>query len=189
MIRTSLRTFVFASLFGIAAASVACQPATTFNRGLAFSFEPSSRAEGQGRLVPSATALRAEGDQEKVKAAGGVYLGELEAVGERAGAGGSQGASALAGRVSLEAAARGATHTYLVASGVESRLEHARVGDTHTATPVAKLRARYALYRVEAAQWETLPVEIRPAGAAAATTAPAPPPAPPASAAPSAVTL
>src|SRR5262245_47677139 len=97
--------------FGMLA--VGCGPSTQYNRGVEMSFHPSGKAEGGPRLVSSAVELKQDSDQNAIKEAGGIYLGELEVVAEKSAdfqtAGGGK---TLSGRVSLEAANRGATHFY-----------------------------------------------------------------------------
>lgn len=156
-----------------------CAPATTYNRGLDISFHPSSKADAQERILPSAIELKTEADTSLVKDAGGVYLGELEVVGEKAGGMymGQSGGSTLSGRISLEAASRGATHFYLASSNTENSMEfHHTMNGSSSATPTSKTKARFILFRVEQSSWEKLPQQYRPeAPAAAKTSTPAAP--------------
>lgn len=154
---------------GLAVALVACQPSTTYNRGVDMSFHPSGKADAQQRLVASAVELKADADQGVVKEAGGLYLGELEVVGEKAGAlyMTKEGGGNLAGRVSLEAASRGATHFFLASSRVEQSIETHQHGSGNTSsTPVSRTHARFVLFRVERADWGKLPAGYRPEGGA-----------------------
>lgn len=166
--RSAARRIV-ALTFGLLTLGVlGCQPTTTFNRGVDMSYHPSGKADAQERIVYSAIELKTEQDQDKVKGLGGVYLGELEVVAEktddfRTGGGGK----ALSGRISLEAANRGATHYYLAASSVEHSMESSGGGvsiglKTNGAQNVQKMKARYTLFRVEQDKWSALPKEYAP---------------------------
>jgi hypothetical protein len=143
----------------------ACAPATTYNRGVDISFHPSARADAQPRVVASAVELRGESDTTLVKEAGGIYLGELEVVGQKAGLMymSQSGGGTLSGRVSLEAASRGATHFYLASSRIENGVEtHPSRNGSTTSIPTSKTHARYALFRVEPGGWANLPASYRP---------------------------
>lgn len=167
----------------LAAGAVGCSPATQYNKGIEMSYHPSGKADAQERLVNSAVELKQDSDQQIVKDAGGVYLGELEVLAAKTSdfASGSGGQS-LAGRVSLEAANRGATHYYLAASSVEHSVQaasgpHISIGGNNSES-VAKTKARFVLYRVEQASWEKLPKSYQPdtpVNAVAAKPAAAPP--------------
>jgi hypothetical protein len=153
--------------FGLAGAAPACSPATQYNRGIDMSYHPSSTAAAQERVVDSAVELKTDADQQKIKDAGGIYLGELEVLAEKTGdfASGSGGKS-LSGRVSLEAANRGATHFYLAASKVEHTVQqasgmHIGIGNSN-AESVQRIHCRFVLFRVEPAAWDALPTEYKP---------------------------
>jgi hypothetical protein len=126
----------------------ACMPATTYNRGIDISYHPSARADGESKIVDSATELKSEQEEAALKASGARYLGELEVVGEKAGAlftGSGHGTSTLSGRISLEAANRGATH-FRAAS---NRTEQAVESNGKSLMPVSKTHVRYVLYRID----------------------------------------
>lgn len=139
-----------------------CSPATTYNRGIDVSYHPSAAADGGGRLVGSAVSLNDDADARVLRGAGGVYLGELEVVASRSGPEVGAGGASLVGRMSLEAATRGATHILLSSSSVEHGFERAGT----TSYPVARTRVRFVLFRVEAAVWSQLPERLRPAPSA-----------------------
>ena len=99
--------------------AAACTPATQYNRGINVDYRPASAAQGQERIVGSAVKYT-DKDLDALKAAGGVYLGELEVRAEKSkDLQSASGAGALDGRVSLEAAQRGASHFTLTASDIE----------------------------------------------------------------------
>lgn len=154
--------------FGLLA--VGCGPATQYNRGVDMSFHPSGKAEGGPRLVSSAVELKQDSDQNAIKEAGGVYLGELEVVAEKsADFQTSGGGKTLSGRVSLEAANRGATHFYLAASDTQRSVQaaqgpHVSFGQGN-AEQVARTKARFVLYRVEMDKWSALPKNYQPEAA------------------------
>lgn len=166
-----------ASLFLVAAA---CAPSTQFNRGISVDFRPAAANVGQDRIVGSALAVEAK-DVEVLKAQSAVYLGELEAAAERDSGQSETGAKSLEGRMSIEAAQRGATHFELTASEVTTRLAQASPGPSvggpvgitsnggigfgsngAAASQVKALRVRYRLYRVEAPGWSALPGPLQP---------------------------
>lgn len=155
------------SKFLLALALAACNPATTYNRGIEMSYKPSGKADAQERIVYSAVQLKQDSDQSTVKEAGGIYLGDLEVLAAKNSSfEGGSGANGLSGRVSLEAANRGATHFYLAASTVEHSMEATggpsfRMGGA-SSEAVAKTKARFVLFRVEADKWEKLPKEFQP---------------------------
>lgn len=127
-------------------ATVACMPATTYNRGIDISYHPSAKADGESKIVDSATELRSEEEEARLRASGARYLGELEVVGEKAGAaftGSGHGTSTLSGRISLEAANRGATHFRATTSRTEKTME----SNGKSFMPVSKTHVRYVLYR------------------------------------------
>lgn len=141
--------------------ATACSPATTYNRGIDISYHPSGKADGGERLVYSAVELKTEEEEQRIRTEGGVYMGELEVVGQRAGAmftGAGSGASTLAGRVSIEAANRGATHFYAASTNVTNGLE--LQGDTMV--PTSKTQVRFVLFRLEADAWDRMPANLRP---------------------------
>jgi hypothetical protein len=138
---TKLLLFSFASL-----CFAACAPATTYNRGIEISYHPSAKADGEAKVVDSATELQSEAEEQALRASGAKYLGELEVVGEKAGAmftGSGQGASTLSGRISIEAANRGATHFRAASSRTENGVE----AQGKTLVPTSKTHVRYVLYR------------------------------------------
>lgn len=160
--------------------SVGCSPATQYNKGIEMSYHPSGKADAQEKLVSSAIELKQDSDQAAIKEAGGIYLGELEVIAAKNSdfASGGGGAKAgLSGRVSLEAANRGATHFYLAASNTEHSVQqasgpHIGIGGS-SSEQVAKTHARYVLYRVEQEKWAALPEAYKPEplpGAAPQTT-------------------
>lgn len=160
---------------GLALVAVACTPASQYNRGINVDYKPSGAAAGQSRLVGSALKY-ADKDLETIKATGAVYLGELEAHAEKdTDLSNQSGANGLEGRMSLEAAQRGATHFTLTASDVEHKLAPST---GFSATPFQRngvaqtqgIKARYALWRVEPGKWSELPKELRPEGLPGATT-------------------
>ncbi len=142
----------------------ACTPKTTFNRGVDVSYKPASGAKGGDRLLGSALELKTEADEQRLKQGGAIYLGALEVNGRRdrhpLGGGGAGG---LSGRVSVEAASRGATHFRLVAA----TFEHANGSAGFQGTSVDRTRAKYALYRVPRREWSHLPADVRPEPTAA----------------------
>lgn len=156
----------FLPLTLLALSLAACAPATTYNRGIDISFHPSGKADAQQRVVASAIELRSESDTTLLKDAGGIYLGELEVVGKKAGGMymGKSGAGTLSGRISLEAASRGATHFYLASSRVENGIETYRSADgrSTSAAPTSETHARYVLFRLEPGAWSKLPQNYRP---------------------------
>lgn len=160
--------------------SVGCSPATQYNKGIEMSFHPSGKADAQQKVVSSAIELKQDSDQTTIKEAGGIYLGELEVIAAKNSdfASGGGGAKAgLSGRVSLEAANRGATHFYLASSNTEHSVQqasgpHIGIGGS-SSEQVAKTHARFVLYRVEQDKWASLPKPYQPEampGAAPATT-------------------
>ena len=160
-----MRPLILATVFLGSMLVFGCAPATTYNRGIDISFHPSGKADAQERLVSSAVELKSEGDTKLLKDAGGIYLGELEVVGKKAGGMfmGQSGGNTLSGRISLEAASRGATHFYLASSDVESHLEmHQTASGDTSATPTSKTHARYTLFRIEEVSWAKLPPPYRP---------------------------
>jgi hypothetical protein len=127
---------------------VACAPATSYNRGVEISYHPSAKSDGEARLVDSATELKSEEEEAALRNAGARYLGELEVVGEKAGAiftGSGHGASTLSGRISLEAANRGATHFRAASSRTEQMVE----SNGQALIPVSKTHVRFVLYRFD----------------------------------------
>lgn len=159
--RLSSKTIAFLAV-GLLSAAAGCSPATQYNKGIEMSYHPSGKADAQERLVNSAVELKQDSDQTTIKEAGGIYIGELEVLAAKTSdfASGSGGKS-LGGRVSLEAANRGATHYYLASSSVEHSVQAAsgpglRIGNNNSES-VAKTKARFVLYRVEQASWEKLP--------------------------------
>jgi len=167
--------FLLCSVFALSIA--ACAPSTTFNRGIDISFHPSGKADAQQRLVSSAVELKTENETTLVKDTGAVYLGELEVIGEKAGGMymGKAGASTLSGRISLEAANRGATHFHLASSRVEHGIEtHTSPGGNSTSAPTSKTHARYVLFRLEPVAWEKLPNAYRPTAVVASSPGSAP---------------
>jgi hypothetical protein len=149
--------------------AVGCSPATQYNKGIEMSYHPSGKADGQARLVSSAIELKQDSDQNTIKEAGGVYLGELEVIAAKSSDfSGGAGGKSLSGRVSLEAANRGATHFYLAASDVEHTVERASgptVSFGHSggsSESVARTKARFVLYRVEQDKWAALPKNYQP---------------------------
>lgn len=161
----------------------ACGPSTQYNRGVFVSYHPTTTAPEQARLVGSAMAYT-ETDLDAIKAAGGVYLGELEITAEKNTelTGGSAGATFLQGRASIGAAEHGATHFLLVASDIEHSVKQARDSEIimsrgrTTHVQAETLKARYALWRVEAPHWSELSPNLRPTTpVAGATSAPATP--------------
>jgi hypothetical protein len=133
-------------VLGFLATTAACMPATTYNRGIDISYHPSAKADGGAKIVDSATELRSEEEEAALKSSGALYLGELEVVGEKAGAaftGSGSGPATLSGRISLEAANRGATHFRAASSRTESSME----ANGKTMIPVSKTHVRYVLYR------------------------------------------
>ncbi len=174
---------------GLALVAVACTPASQYNRGINVDYKPSGAAAGQQRLVGSALKY-ADKDLEAIKATGAVYLGELEAHAEKdTDLSNQSGANGLEGRMSLEAAQRGATHFTLTASDVEHKLAPST---GFSATPFQRngvaqtqgIKARYALWRVEPGKWAELPKELRPEGLPGATSTTAATPASSASSTP-----
>lgn len=138
--------FLFLLLASSSVLFTACAPATTYNRGIAISYHPSARADGEPKVVDSATELRSEAEEQALREAGARYLGELEVVGEKAGAvytGAGNGPATLSGRISLEAANRGATHFRAASSRTESTVE----AQGRAMVPVSKTYVRYVLYR------------------------------------------
>ncbi len=142
----------------LCAAIAACQPSTQYNRGISMGFQPSARMTGQERITASAVELRTD-QTAGLEEAGAIYLGSLDVQGERTGPSAISGGRTFAGRVSLDAAARGATHFALVTSGTSRHVE--QVGQTSYVS-VAKTQARFALYRIEPQHWESLPANLRP---------------------------
>lgn len=157
--------FVVVGLLGVAA----CTPASTYNKGIEMSYHPSGKADAQQKLVNSAIELKQDSDQQTVKDAGGIYLGELEVLAARSQdfASGA-GATGLSGRVSLECATRGATHFYMASSSVEHSVQqaqgpHLSIGGNGS-EQVNKTKVRYVLYRVEQDGWAKLPKNYQPEG-------------------------
>lgn len=181
-------------VLGVVAASlmmaVGCTPATQFNKGVEMSFHPSGKADAQQKIVSSAIELKQDSDQTTIKEQGGIYLGELEVVAAKNSdfASGGGGAKAgLSGRVSLEAANRGATHFYLASSNTEHSVQqasgpHVGIGG-NSSEQVAKINARFVLYRVEQEKWAALPKPYQPEAMPGAPTTTAATPAPEAKAA------
>lgn len=140
--------------------SAGCLPSTQYNKGVDVDYRPSAASEGQSRVAGSAIAIT-EPQRSSLEQHGVVYLGELEAHAERDTINLSTGARDLEGRMSIEAAMRGATHFELRSSAIDKRLERqaSPLGTaSHDATTqVSRLKVRYALYRVEPARWSELP--------------------------------
>lgn len=168
-----MRLSLFALGFlGFGLLSVGCSPATQYNKGIEMSYHPSAKADAQERLVSSAVELNQDSDQALIKQAGALYLGELEVIAAKNSGFASSGQGAkkgLSGRVSLEAANRGATHFYLAASKVEHTVQqssgpHIGIGGAGSSSSeqVAKTHARYVLFRVEQDKWSELPKEYQP---------------------------
>jgi hypothetical protein len=108
-------------------------------------------------------------DLDALKAAGGLYLGELEVHAEKdKDLQSTSGASNLDGRVSIEAAQRGATHYTLTASEIDHSVKTASdsqillSGGRRTQVATEGVKARYALWRVEAGHWSELSKELQP---------------------------
>ena len=163
--------------FAVLGAVVACQPPTTYDRGIQMSYHPSGKADAQEKLVSSAVEIKTDGDQKLIKDAGGIYLGELEVSAEKStsyASGATTGGATLAGRVSLEVANRGGTHFYLAKldseNGVSPSSEdhvHVRVGNSAVTASgggetVQRTTARYVVYRVEQADWSKLDKQYQP---------------------------
>lgn len=142
---------------------VACGPKTAYNRGLSFEYHPAGATVDPSRAVGSAIELT-ESDRARLARLQPAYLGELSVEGERSGLQSSEGAGNVKGRVSLEAAARGATHFILLGSDVARRNE--AVGGYPGSRPVMQqvtiTRARYGLYRVDPSMFAKLPARLRP---------------------------
>jgi hypothetical protein len=160
--------------------AAACTPATQYNRGINVDYRPASAAQGQERIVGSAVKYT-DKDLDALKAAGGVYLGELEVRAEKSkDLQSASGAGALDGRVSLEAAQRGASHFTLTASDIEHSIKTARdsqiimSGGRNTHEEVQTVKARYALWRVEPAHFAELSKELQPTALPGKATAAAP---------------
>lgn len=170
--------------------AVGCTPATQFNKGVEMSFHPSGKADAQQKIVNSAIELKQDSDQTTIKENGGIYLGELEVIAAKNSdfASGGGGAKAgLSGRVSLEAANRGATHFYLASSNTEHSVQqasgpHIGIGG-NSSEQVAKIHARFVLYRVDQEKWAALPKPYQPEAMAGSSTTTAATPAPEAKAA------
>lgn len=158
---------------------VGCSPATQYNKGIEMSYHPSGKADAQQKVVSSAIELKQDSDQATIKEAGGLYLGELEVIAAKnsdfaAGGGGAK--AGLSGRVSLEAANRGATHFYLASSNTEHTVQqasgpHIGIGGS-SSEQVAKTHARYVLFRVEQDKWSALPKQYQPEAMPGAAPAP-----------------
>lgn len=147
------------------ASSAGCLPSTQFNKGVDVDYRPSAASEGQRRIAGSAV-LVTESQRSALEQHGVLYLGELEAHAERDSINLSTGARDLEGRMSIEAAMRGATHFELKSSAIEKRLERQAsplgTANHDSTTQVSRLKVRYALYRVEPAQWQKLPGDLVP---------------------------
>jgi hypothetical protein len=141
-----MKRFTALLALSLSLSAFACMPATTYNRGIDISYHPSAKADGEAKIVDSATELRSEAEEAALKEAGARYLGELEVTGEKAGAaftGSGNGPSTLSGRISLEAANRGATHFRAASSRTEQTME----SNGKSFMPVSKTHVRYVLYR------------------------------------------
>jgi hypothetical protein len=152
-------------------AVAACQPATTYNRGVEMSYHPSGKADAQEKLVNSAVEIKTDGDQKLIKDAGGIYLGELEVSAEKStsyASGATGGGATLSGRVSLEVANRGGTHFYLAKLDTENAVApasngvHVGIGNSGGGETVQRTKARYVVYRVEQADWAKLDKQYQP---------------------------
>src|SRR5262249_32213735 len=91
-----------------------------------------------------------------IRLAGATYLGELDArapieAPEFTGTG--TGAATLSGRVSIEAASRGATHFHSASSNI-----------ARGAFNVGWQNARFVLYRLPPSGWDRVPSTLRPEG-------------------------
>jgi hypothetical protein len=183
-----------ASLVVLGALSLAaCTPASQYNRGVDVNFQNAGGVPSQSRMLNSAIELKSEADQNVIKEAGGVLIGELTVIAERtSNLGESGGAAGLGGRISIEAGGRGATHFYLAASDVVHATEFGNRSPGISFGPgnsqqVSRTKARYNLFRVEEANWDKLPKNFKPeasakaaspAGSTQTTSAAAPAPAP-----------
>lgn len=146
--------FIASGLLSLAA----CAPSTSYNRGIDVDYHPSAKYENASRLVDSAVELKSSGDERTLQEAGAAYIGELELTVHRGGAafvGAGSGPGTLAGRLSLEAASRGATHFKSVSS--DETFETVRSSTAHV---------RVVLYRVDRDAWATLGPTVRPTPAA-----------------------
>lgn len=157
--------------FVVVGAVAACQPATTYNRGMDMTFHPSGKADAQEKLVSSAVEIKADADQKLIKDAGGIYMGELEVSAEKStsyASGATGGGATLAGRVSLEVANRGGTHFYLAKLDTENAVApasqgvHVGIGNGGGGETVQRTKARYVVYRVEQGDWAKLDKKYQP---------------------------
>lgn len=157
--------------FVVLGAIAACQPSTTYNRGLEMSYHPSGKADAQEKLVNSAVELKQDSDQKLIKDAGGLYMGELEVIAEKStsyASGATAGGSTLSGRVSLEVANRGGTHFYLAKLDSENGIAqaspgiHVGIGNNGSSEAVQRTHARYVVYRLEQDSWAKLEKKYQP---------------------------
>jgi hypothetical protein len=167
MIMKFLHLFAFGSVVTLAV--VGCAPSTTFqNVEVAYaSADPAH--EPPTRLVGSATEVR-ETDSTELERVHAAYLGEMDLRGLRGQKTSSSGPEDLAGRASLEAAARGATHFVLVAGDAHSE-SHALSGVVLAprggAVAVGSqtdhvVEGRFLIYRVAPDAWSDLRSDLRP---------------------------
>lgn len=156
-----------AGLLTLGLFAAGCTPASTYDKGIEMSFHPSGKADAQGKLVNSAVELKQESDQQLVKDAGGIYMGELEVIAARnQSLAGGAGGSGLSGRVSLEVATRGGTHFYMASSSVEHSVQqasgpHISIGGNGS-EQVNKTKIRYVIYRLEQDGWAKLDKKYQP---------------------------
>lgn len=164
-------SFDSSSRFLVAALLVfatACGPATSFDR-VAINYQPSANVTTQLPRITSEAVSYENADLSTLNAAGAVYIGEIDLRGERGDGpiNGASGPANLIGRASLEAAQRGATHYMLLAGDVEQKpgpqtvvvTQHAAFASNNMEQEVT---ARFAMLRIEPAQWATLPAALRP---------------------------
>ena len=149
----------------LAGGLAACTPPMT-RSGSDVAFHPVV-ADAQPRLVASAVELKVEADQEPIKEAGGVYLGELEVTVEQPQyASGSAGSAAsLSGPASLDAARFGGTHFYLTKLNTTDGVwppAHVDFMTNGRGGGFQRTKAIYVVYRVAPEAWSQLEPRYRP---------------------------